>query len=342
MKTRESRKLDHIKYALALSDGPCATGFAQVHVVPNCLPEINRKQVSLETCLPGIGTLKHPLLLNAITGGAEEVTSINRQLGQIAKETGCALAAGSQYGAIKSGKYAESFKVLRRENPQGIIFANVSALASVEEGQKAVDMLEAQALQIHLNVAQELAMEEGDRDFTGYLKNIEAMVKNVSVPVIVKETGCGMAKAELKTLTGIGVQLVDLGGMGGTNFMAIEAARYKKANQELQYWGLPTAISLLWAQEVLTKEQGIIASGGIRSSMDVLKALILGAKAVGMAGNILKALTDGGVENATQEINTLNEKLRDFMVLVGCKKISQLTKVPVYFTGDVESARNQF
>jgi isopentenyl-diphosphate delta-isomerase len=338
MKTRENRKHDHIKYALALADGPLSNGFSQVHVLPNCLPEIAREDVNLSTSLPGIPKLAHPLIINAMTGGTDEAEEINKQLAKVALNTQSAMAVGSQYGAIKTNNNLTSFTVVRKENPQGIIFANVSPLASVSEGQQAVDMLEAQALQVHLNVAQELAMEEGDRNFTGFLKRIEQLAGKITVPIIVKETGAGMAATQIKALTNVGVNIIDVGGAGGTNFMAIEAARFKETNQELCGWGLPTAISLLEAKGVLTKQQGLIATGGLRTGLDILKALVLGANAVGMAGNILKFLVDGGVDNATAEINSLLHNLKDFMVLTGSKTVPQLTQVPVYYTGEVYEA----
>jgi isopentenyl-diphosphate delta-isomerase len=337
--SRESRKNDHIKYALSLSDGPVKTGFSDIHVMSNCLPEVDLDRVSLATNLPGVQTLTHPFIINAMTGGAASLETVNRQLAIVAKETGSAMAVGSQYGSVKSHNYSDSFRVVRLENPQGIIFANVSALATVSDGQCAVDMVEAQALQIHLNAAQELAMAEGDRKFSGYLRAIEKLCHSLSVPVIVKETGCGMAKGEIKALLNVGVKIIDIGGAGGTNFPAIEGARFKGANQELSTWGIPTAISLLEAVAVCGKQQGIVATGGIRTAMDTLKALILGANAVGMAGNILKNLTDGGVEYAVEELNKLKHNLQDFMVLTGCKTISQLKDVPVYYTGEVLSAK---
>ena len=330
---RVNRKNDHIKYALALSDGPLTSGFADMHVMHDCLPEINCDQVNLATCLADI-KMVNPFIINAMTGGADNLTTINRQLAIVARETSCALAVGSQYGSIKSGKYTDSFTVVRRENPSGIIFANVSALATVDEGQRAVDMLEAQALQIHLNVAQELAMQEGDREFSGYLKNIEQLCLHLNVPVIVKETGAGMARREVKTLFNLGVNAVDIGGSGGTNFPAIEAARCKATNCEITDWGISTVLSLYEAARAIGKQNGIVATGGIRTALDALKALILGANAVGMAGNVLKNLTDGGIETAVCEMHKLQSNLIDFMILTGCKKIEELPKVPVYFTGD--------
>jgi isopentenyl-diphosphate Delta-isomerase len=337
MDSREARKNDHIKYALALPDGPLATGFADVHVMHNCLPELNRESVSLSANLAGI-QLKRPIIINAMTGGSSFLGDINRKIAIIARETNSAMAVGSQYGAIINKTNWGSYKIVRRENPQGVIFANVSALSTVDEAQIAVDMIEAQALQIHLNVAQELVMAEGDRDFSGFLKAVEAICTKLTVPVIAKETGCGMARAQVKALTNVGVRIVDVGGAGGTNFPAIEAARYKETNHELNTWGIPTVISLIEAVHVLGKNNGIIASGGIRSALDCLKAFALGASAVGMAGNLLKILTEGSIEAGCTYLIRLQSDLRDLMVLTASERVQDISKTPVYFTGETLQA----
>ena len=231
MKSRESRKIDHIKYALHLEDGPCATGFSDIQVFHRALPQADRRDIDLSTALPGIGTLAQPLVINAITGGAEAVKAINGELAAVARETGCAMAVGSQYGAVRKGMYEDTFAIARQVNPRGMLFANVSALASSDEARRAVDMIQAQALQIHLNSAQELAMEEGDRDFSHWLEQIEAVCARSEVPVIVKETGCGMAREDARRLLDCGVSILDTGGAGGTNFPAIEGCRYPEGNR---------------------------------------------------------------------------------------------------------------
>lgn len=342
MKSRESRKLDHIKYALHLEDGPCATGFSDMRVLHNCLPQVDRRQVSLTTELTGIGKLEHPIIINAITGGAPQVQAINEKLAVVARETHCAMAVGSQYGAVRKGQYAETFSIVRKTYPEGILFANVSALASVEEAQRAVDMIGAQALQVHLNPAQELAMEEGDRDFTGWLRQIEAICKGVSVPVIVKETGCGMAAQQARQLIGCGVSILDTGGAGGTNFPAIELCRHPQANRELAQWGIPSALALLEVRAAKGWQQGIIGSGGIRTALDVFKAQVLGANAVGMAGNILQKLQQEGVEGTVRWIRQCLESVKDFYTLSGCNTVQELRQVRYYFTGELADAYRFF
>jgi len=337
MDDREARKSDHVKYALTLPDGPLTTGFDDVHIMHNCLPEINCETVSLATEIAGI-ELEQPIIINAMTGGGPTLGEINRKLAIIARETHCAMAVGSQYGAVITKENWDSFKIARQENPQGVIFANVSALAKVEQAQEAVDMLEAQALQIHLNVAQELVMAEGERNFVGYLKAIEDICSKLTVPIIVKETGCGMARAQIKALTNVGVNIIDVGGAGGTNFPAIEAARYKATDQALIDWGIPTVISLLEAVHVLGKNNGIVASGGLRSATDFLKALALGANAGAMAGNLLRILIAGSEEAGCTRIIKLQSYLRDLMVLTNSRRVQDISKTPVYFTGELFQA----
>ena len=342
MKSRESRKIDHIKYALHLEDGPCATGFSDMRVMHCCLPQVDRRKVDLSVSLPGVGTLSQPLVIDAITGGAEAVKSINRKLAVVARETGCAMAVGSQYGAVRKGLYADTYQVVRRENPKGVVFANVSALATPEEARRAVDMVEAQALEIHLNSAQELAMEEGDRDFSRWLEQIAAICSQSEVPVIVKETGCGMAREEARRLLDCGVCILDTGGAGGTNFPAIEGCRYPEGNRELSQWGIPSALSLLETVEAKGWQNGIIASGGIRSALDVFRAQVLGANAVGMAGNILRLVREGGTLLAIQRIRQLLEAVKDFYTLTGCTRGTELRQVRYYFTGYLAAAVRSF
>ncbi len=287
MKSRESRKIDHIKYALHLEDGPCATGFSDIQVFHRALPQADRRDIDLSTALPGIGTLAQPLVINAITGGAEAVKAINGELAAVA-------------------------------------------------------LIQAQALQIHLNSAQELAMEEGDRDFSHWLEQIEAVCARSEVPVIVKETGCGMAREDARRLLDCGVSILDTGGAGGTNFPAIEGCRYPEGNRELSQWGIPSALSLLEVVEARGWQKGIIASGGIRTALDVFKARMLGANAVGMAGNILRLVQAGGTQEAIDWIRKLLEAVKDFYTLTGCTREDELRQVRYYFTGDLAAAVRSF
>lgn len=341
MKSRESRKIDHIRYALHLEDGPCSTGFSDMRILHCCLPEVSRSAVSLETELTGVGKLSHPIIINAMTGGAPEVKQINADLAAVARETGSAMAVGSQYGAVRKKQFADTFSVVRQVNPHGKIFANVSALAGVAEAREAVEMVGADALQIHLNAAQELAMEEGDRDFSRWLDHIAAICEALSVPVIAKETGCGIGYEEACALLAAGVSVLDTGGAGGTNFPAIEHARYPEGNPELAQWGIPSLLSLTLAVRAAGWGTRVICSGGIRSALDIVKAQVLGACAVGVAGPILRCIQAGGPQSAINWIRETNERVKDFYTLSGCTKREELRRIRYYITGDMAAALSQ-
>ncbi|MBP7839961.1 MAG: alpha-hydroxy-acid oxidizing protein, partial [Acidaminococcaceae bacterium] len=240
-----------------------------------------------------------------------------------------------QYGTVTRKEGIKSFEVVRKYNPNGIIFANLSADAKPDVVENAIEMIAADGLQLHLNVAQELVMPEGDRDFSGYLHNIELICAKTQVPVIVKETGCGMTKEQVRQLLNCGVAAVDVGGAGGTNFLAIEAARRQDSGyNELLSWGIPTALSILEARIIVAGNNcGLIASGGIRNALDMAKALALGADAVGMAGNILLKIKLEGVSSAVQEITKMFELLRNIMLLTGCNNVAGLRKIPLLFSG---------
>ena len=191
-------------------------------------------------------------------GGGEKTLHINEQLAYVAKQHNLAMAVGSQMAALKDESEAASYKIIRKVNPNGIFFANLGSEATTEQAERAVDMVEANALQIHLNVIQELTMPEGDRDFTGKFQRIEKIVLNSKVPVIVKEVGFGMSKETMQQLASVGVTAIDIGGQGGTNFAAVEM----KEDSECFYfnnWGIQTATSIIEATS--TNNNPFIASG---------------------------------------------------------------------------------
>lgn len=330
---RQSRKLDHVKYSLQIDDGPIANSFADFKLIHHCLPNLVWDELDLTSAVAGIA-LANPVIINAITGGAEDVGDINARLAEFAKFTGCTMAVGSQFAAIENQSVEPSYRIIRQINPHGTVFANLGAYATPEQAQRAVDMIGASAIQIHLNPAQEIMMTEGDRDFSGYLQNIAQIVKTVDVPVIVKEVGCGIAREQAQSLVDAGVSAIDVGGTGGANFVAIEAARKKFLPEpELLEWGIPTAISSVEVDQVLPDNVDLIVSGGIRTSLDVVKALALNGKAVGLATPILKMIQQRGVEQAVNWFNGFIETIKKYMLLVGAKDIAALTGVPVVITG---------
>ncbi|WP_378955517.1 type 2 isopentenyl-diphosphate Delta-isomerase [Pelosinus sp. sgz500959] len=330
---RQSRKLDHLKYSLSLADGPGANGFADITLVHNCLPNLKWDDIDISSSIAGI-PINNPLIINAITGGAKDVTRVNGQIAEFACLTKTAMAVGSQYAALEDPEVKQSYKIVREKNPDGVIFANLGAYATPNQAKLAVDMIDAQAIQIHLNVAQELIMAEGDRDFSGYLTNIAHIAEQVSVPVIVKEVGCGIGKEQAHLLAEIGIKAIDIGGMGGTNFLAIEGARSQLSiSQELLSWGIPTAISAIETMSVLPKELDMMVSGGVRTPLDVVKSLALGGNAAGIATPIIRMLYEKELEDAVSWFNHFLHEIKCYMLLSGAKNVNNVAKVPVVITG---------
>jgi isopentenyl-diphosphate delta-isomerase len=328
---RISRKMEHVHHALELGQSG-QQGLSDVKFVHNCLPETSTNAIALSTRIGDL-TLSSPIFINAMTGGAAETESINRELAIVAREKGLAMAVGSQMSAIKNVEVASSYQIVRRENPSGIVVANLGSEADVEQALRAVDMIEANALQIHLNVIQELIMPEGDRSFKGMLKRIEAIVQAVPVPVIIKEVGFGIMRENAQQLASIGVRILDVGGAGGTNFAAIENARRAVSIDWLNDWGCPTSTALLEALSVFPKGQ-VLASGGITNALEVSKALTLGASAVGMAGAFLKVLRLEGMESLMIFTDELHEGLTLIMAALGADSVPELWNRPVVITGE--------
>lgn len=345
----EQRKDDHIKLACEQYKSHADAGFEQVRFIPNALPQLALSDVDTSVRVFGKSAKWDvPLYINAMTGGSKNGENINAMLAKVAAKTGVAMASGSLSAALKNPRLAETFSVIRRFNPRGFVMANVSAGASVEQAIKAVEILQANALQIHLNAAQELVMSEGDRDFSAWLSNIEAVVRaldSMKVPVVVKETGCGMSAGDVLQLQNVGVRAVDVGGRGGTNFVAIENARRGRGRgyEFLDSWGLTTVESLLdiaQCDKILhdscdscdgavagsCAQMQVFASGGVRTPLDVVRALKLGASAVGVAGEFLHTLTCGGTDALVEQIEDWKAQIRVIMALLGCKNIAALRK----------------
>lgn len=329
---REQRKLEHIKYALELGDGPAMTHFADLQFVHNCLPELAPADIDISVKLLG-KRLRLPFFIDAATGGTSAVTDINRKLAQVAQICQVGMAVGSQYGAVCDGADRTSYELVRQENPYGLVFANMSAFVTPEQALAAVDMVEADALELHLNAAQELCMTEGDKDYSGMLKNMQAIFEMLPVPIIVKETGCGIAKEQYEQMLAAGLYVFNCGGSGGTNFPAIEAKRSGKSlSSDFAGWGLPTCWSLIDGQVVPSK-RCLLASGGIRTASDFVKALALGADAVGVTAPVLRLVIEEGVEAAVAYIENLADELAKYLLLLGCRNVKELRRVPLIISG---------
>ena len=315
------RKDEHLSLAEKFYHPTATSQFDQLRFVHQGLPEMAYADVDLHTQF-GPLTLPVPLMIEAMTGGSPRTGKVNAMLGRIAAATGMPVASGSQSIALKDAQAASTFTVLRENNPDGLVFANIGAGHSVAQARAAVNMLAADALEIHINAAQELVMPEGDRDFH-WLDEIGEIVAALDVPVIVKEVGFGMARETLTQLAGVGVQYVDLGGRGGTNFAQIE--NFRRPEKELDYlagWGQSTVESLLEAQQVTALT--VIATGGVRQPLDAAKALALGASVVGSAGQILHSLIKTDEATTTQMLLDWQIGLKTIMTLLGTRNLAAL------------------
>lgn len=329
---RYQRKKDHINYSLLLEKSNRYNFFNDITLIPNCLPEVNFDEIDFSTNLKNI-KLKNPIIINAMTGGIEEAIEINRHLAKIAKIHDLAIAVGSQRISLE-GKGVESFTIVREVYPDGIIFSNIGANTTPKEALKIVDMIEADALQIHLNAPQELAMKEGQKNFKGTIENIKEIVDTLKIPVIVKEVGFGIAKEEAKKLQDIGVKIIDVGGYGGTNFISIENQRYNDPPlKNFANWGIPTPITLIEVLSQVSEQIDIIASGGIRNGLDATKALALGAKAVAFAGGFLYILVRHGPDALVKHIQQIKNEILFAMALCGAENLSLLQKRSLIIEG---------
>ncbi|MDO4432752.1 MAG: type 2 isopentenyl-diphosphate Delta-isomerase [Aerococcaceae bacterium] len=321
-----NRKDDHVNLALQQHQHLSHSDFDDIRFVHHSFSPIKMDDIQLSTQWAN-ATHSLPFFINGMTGGSEYTRSFNAQLAEVARETGLSMASGSVSVAMKDISTSDSFTIIRKMNPNGFVLANLGAHHTLETAKKAVDLLQANALQIHLNVPQEVVMPEGDRDFTTWAQNIEQIVAKLGVPVIVKEVGFGMSRQTIQQLIDLGVQTIDVGGRGGTNFITIENSRRHHLDfQLLNGWGQSTAESLLEAYQCPAT---ILASGGIRHYLDIVKSLALGAKSVGISGTFLHYLHHHGVQKTIELVQEWQASIAHVMLMLGCQTVDDLTKTDI-------------
>ncbi len=328
---RQERKLDHLKFSLEIGDRPVNSGFSDVKLVHQSFFGVRPSRVDLSVQFLG-KRLEAPLMINAITGGHPDTLAINRALAAAARKTGIAMAVGSQKAALEDHRVRETFTVAREENPDGIILANLSATCTPGEAVQAVEMIGADGIQVHFNVPQELYMDEGDPDFGMVLPKMKKLVESVDFPVIAKEVGFGMSGETILGLYQSGIRIMDVGGRGGTNFISIENARRGHKDEEQEEWGIPTAVCLFEGLE-LGLPVDLIASGGLRTPLDIIKALAAGSRLVAMARPFLEVLVKGSPEALVDYIEKLKQGLARYMVMTGAQSIQDLSGIPLVITG---------
>ena len=340
----QKRKADHIR--ICLDDNAQAkevtTGFEDINLIHKALPEIDKKEISLSTSVFG-HKFSAPIMVGALTGGTRQAEKINATIAEAVEELQLGMGLGSQRAAIEDKKLAKTFSIARKKAPTAFLIANLGAVQlthgyGLNEIKKAIEMIEADAIAIHLNILQEAIQPEGQTNFKNILLKIKEITDKIDKPVIIKETGSGFAAEEAKNLESAGVQGIDIGGVGGTSFAAVEYHRTHQEENIVQRrlgetfwdWGIPTAISL--AEVTTSVKIPVIASGGIRNGMEATKALALGAKLTSIAQPALKTSLKGAKE--TKNLLTLfAEEIRNAMFLVGAKKPEDLSQIPLVITG---------
>jgi len=302
-----------------------------VDLIHDALPEIAVDEVDLAVELLG-KRLAAPLLITGMTGGTTEASEINRDLAQVAEESGIAFGLGSQRAMQRRPELAYTFEV-RTHAPTTLVLANIgvvqAAALTTDEVAGLIAMVGADAICVHLNPAQELIQPGGDRDFRGGIDALVRLVHDLPVPVVAKETGCGISRAVARRLHGAGITIVDVSGAGGTSWVKVEAVRADEPEQALGEvfadWGIPTAAAVLGAR---AGGLACIASGGIRTGLDVAKVIALGARTAGVALPVFRAYREGGLAAARRFIMRLTTELRTAMVLTGSRNIDALGRVP--------------
>jgi len=325
------RKSEHIRINLEEDvQSGLTTGLERFHFIHRAVPEINLKDVDSRITLFG-KQLSIPLLISSMTGGTREASKINQNLAIAAQETHVAMGVGSQRIALEHPELTGTFQV-RDVASDILLFANLGAIQlnygfGVEECQRAVDMIESDALVLHFNPLQEAVQNEGDTQFAGLIDKVEAVCKAVSVPVIAKEVGWGFSKQDIALLTQAGVAAIDVAGAGGTSWSQVEMYRAESdARRQLAAafsdWGISTAETIQNVVEA-APDLKIIASGGLRNGVDIAKCVALGATLGGMAGPFLKTASQS-VDETIKLIYLLKEEFSICMFSTGSGSVEQL------------------
>ncbi|GAB6056107.1 type 2 isopentenyl-diphosphate Delta-isomerase [Methanobacterium movens] len=306
------------------------TGFEDVELIHRALGEVNKKEIDISAEILG-KELQSPIILSAITGGHPAALAINRELARAAEKMGIGMGVGSQRAAVENPELTSTYTIAREEAPSALLIGNIGA-PQIEYAPQAVEMIDADALAVHLNPLQESIQPEGDLDARGYAKSIGEIVKTVDVPVVVKETGTGISQEDALILEGKGIDAIDVAGSGGTSWAAVETYRADDSYLGELYWdwGIPTAISTVEVCQSVNIQ--VISSGGIRSGLDAAKAIALGADGVGIALPVLKEAYIGYKE-VIKVIERFQESLKSAMFLVGASNLEELQNSSLVIRG---------
>lgn len=330
---RRERKDAHIENYLR-SKSKESTLLDNVYIEHNAISDVSLDEI--DTSIEFMDKkISMPLMIDAMTGGGSVSISINEDLSSICESLNIPMAVGSESIALSEEDSRESFELVKyKENLFRI--GNLGFEREYEDFIFARDLIDANAMQVHLNLAQELVMKEGDNSYYSSLELIGKLVNDFDYPIIVKETGSGISKPVAKKLIDVGVKYIDVAGKGGTNFIEIEDLRdFEVDYSDLYNWGIPTAKSIIDIRSI-SDDTFIIASGGVRTAMDLAKSIIIGADMAAMTGEVLNYLLHGGYDACESFLKEINLKLKIIMALLGVRNIDELKNVDYKLTGELK------
>ena len=339
----EKRKLRHVRVSLEENvETDIATGFEDIRLIHRALPEIDLDEVSTETTFFG-KKLAAPLIISAITGGTSEAAEINEVLAEVAEEKQIGISVGSQRIAIAQPETIPTFSVVRERAPSTFVMGNLGCPQlslgwGVTEAQKCIEMIDADALALHMNPLQEAVQVDGDTNYRGVYEKIKELNKNLDTPLIMKETGAGIAWEDAVKMQKAGASGLEISGVGGTSWSAVEYHIAKEVNKkEMEYlggalwnWGIPTAISVV--ETTQKTDLAVISSGGIRTGVEIVKSIALGAQVGGIAKPFLEKAIEGR-DALAEHVENIIREIRVAMFLVGAKNLDELNNVPVLVMG---------
>ena len=335
------RKIEHLELCseCCVESRNVSAGFEDVTLVHRALPEISMNDINTSVDFFG-KKLSFPFLIASITGGHPETTKINAALAKAAEEVGIGIGVGSQRAAVDDPRQVDSFKIVRENAPNAFVYGNIGAAQikeyGVEKVNSLVSMIDADAIAIHLNFLQEAIQPEGDVDASGCLEMIEKICAAADVPVIAKETGAGISREDAIMLKKAGVSAIDVGGVGGTSWSGVEVYRARTDNDKLRehlgelFWdfGIPTVSSIIECKV----DVPVIATGGVRTGVDIAKSIALGATAAGAALPFVSPAFEGA-EAVADSLRLYEQELKAILFLTGCADIKALSRTPAVVTG---------
>ena len=347
----KQRKIEHVNIALGQDISVAQrANWNDVQLVHQALPEVDMDEIDTSVTFLG-HALRYPIFMSSLTGGHQDVISINRNLARAAEHYGLALGVGSQRAAIVNADVISSYTITREHAPNAYLIANIGAPQliaqprhapfTIEQVEHAITMIGANALAVHMNSLQEATQPEGDRRAAGEAAALKRLASQVNVPVIAKETGAGVCREQALLLRSCGVAAIDVGGAGGSSMSAMEAARSKARGDErtrnigllFQDWGIATPVSIV---EAGVAHLPLISTGGVRNGLDMARALALGASLVGIGFPFLKAASES-YEAVCELLETIVAELKVAMQLSGAGAIGQLQQTDIVVTGETRN-----